>query len=104
MGNRRFPAKETQTDKTKRTDTHSEKIPNRSRSRFGTGNYLSPSNETVAQPHAQLHRLLVAARRRHRILVCKTPTYKKALRKSSPLTCYFQRPTPHSEFFEYRRL
>jgi hypothetical protein len=46
----------------------------------------------------------VAARRRHRILVCKTPTYKKALRKSSPLTCYFQRPTPHSEFFEYRRL
>ena len=104
MGNRRFPAKETQAIEAKYTDTNSEEIHYRSGNRTRACYPFPSGNEAFVKPHAQLHRLLVAPRRGDRLLGYQTPTQKKALRKSGRPVLPSHKLGAHSGNFEKWRL
>lgn len=72
MGNRRFPAQETQGLEATHTTTNSEKAHNRSGSRIGDHDPIPPGNEAHDQPLPELDRLLVAFGRDGRLLVPQT--------------------------------
>lgn len=100
MGNRRFPAKKTQAIEAKHADTHSEEIHHRSGNRYRDFNFSPSSKNIPPLLGPQFHSLLVAHRRRYRILVSQTPAKKKALRKRVQPIPTSHKPGSHSDVFE----